>query len=320
MTTDRHIVITGHGRSGSNLLLDILDCSPETLCRNELNRLRSGALAALPDGFFTPTNPDLTNQWSQAVRVAARCQGARDRLDQHGKRYFRSKLRTRIGQRVIASRQARRLLSLVSSDLRRDEWPCPGFYIDQLALSRTVPVFKILLASGWIVDTHATHREQKVLHIIREPTGFIRSWLNRYVATRRGGAVQVFADNLETLPRILRHFGEDPACYHTFSESALIESELWRWRYVNEILISQLRSSDRYMTVVFDDISQPANADIDGIFSFCGIEMTDDARARISLIENKLFSRPHARSVDAQAIGAAARRVLKGSALEAYLV
>jgi len=44
----KYVIVTGHGRSGSNLILDMLDCHEATFCRNESNKLKSSKLSRLP--------------------------------------------------------------------------------------------------------------------------------------------------------------------------------------------------------------------------------------------------------------------------------
>jgi len=86
----KYVVITGHGRSGSNLLLDMMDCHEATFCRNEPNELKLSRLSGLPNPLMPEALPaDFSCQFSAALEEAAVCNGARDRVRHSHKQYAR---------------------------------------------------------------------------------------------------------------------------------------------------------------------------------------------------------------------------------------
>jgi hypothetical protein len=77
-----YALIAGHGRSGTNWLLHLLDRSATTHCRNEPNEIAGNAFAALPTPFVPIADGDadaFAGPWSQAVMEAAGQMGDRDR-------------------------------------------------------------------------------------------------------------------------------------------------------------------------------------------------------------------------------------------------
>ena len=86
----KYILIAGHGRSGTNLALDLLDCHRSTFCRNEPNEVIGSSFTQLGDSMFPHDTPDdFDDQWHRAVTTAKRSSGARDRFGIQ-KDYFRS--------------------------------------------------------------------------------------------------------------------------------------------------------------------------------------------------------------------------------------
>ncbi|MEO1613089.1 MAG: hypothetical protein AAFU55_12165, partial [Pseudomonadota bacterium] len=250
-----YVIVTAQGRSGSNMLLDVLNESPHTICRNEPDALIGSPLKTLPDGFFDEDfGPDFPEALEAALADALLRDGVRDNFSVAGKTWFRSPLRAAIGQEALRNRRLRRVLGAVFGEYRNEEWRRPDFYQDRSALERALPVYKILLVSGWLTRSHSAHSGQKVLHIVREPLSFLHSWRNRYVAVHTSGEEEVYAANMKTTQRILDHFDAKSNCGDGFSEENLIETELWRWRYMNEVLLAALGSSDRYKILRFEDV------------------------------------------------------------------
>jgi hypothetical protein len=284
-----HVLVVGHGRSGTNMVLDLLDCHRATFCRNEPNELHGSAFTGLGDAMFGDPEPDeFAARWQKAVTTSARSDGARDRFGP-GKDYFRSPLRAQMGQAVMSRGRLRaRLLPKVDGHTV-EEWPCPAFYHDPAALARALPVLKILLAPAWVTRAHALFPTQKVVHVVRPPEGFLQSWWSRYVTGIGGGPEQVFADNQPSLARILAHFGRAEEMPQGYSLQALLVSELWRWRYMNEVLAAALSGSDRYLMAPYRSMMKERMAWAENIYAFAGLDLTDSVRAEVGVMQNTLF-------------------------------
>ena len=66
-----YALIAGHGRSGTNWLLHLLDRAAATHCRNEPNEIAGNEFAALPSPFVPVVDPTaFAEPWSRAVAEA----------------------------------------------------------------------------------------------------------------------------------------------------------------------------------------------------------------------------------------------------------
>lgn len=315
-----YVIVTGHGRSGSNMLLDIINEHSSTLCRNEPDAMENSPMRGLPDGFFDgDMGPGFAESFHDALNQAMLRTSVRDHFALKDKIWFRSASRAWLGQELVRNKHTRRILAAVAPDFRADEWPVPSFYMDHSMLSQVLPVFKILLISGWIAQSHARHPGQKVLHILREPASFLRSWYNRYIQRHTSGVEQVYATNCETLPRILAHFDVVSECGAQFSMENLIETELWRWRYMNELPLQTIGDSERYKLVGFRDVSARGQDTIRDIYAFCGLDLEDATWERIEGLSNRMFPKTNTRPFEGLDVQSIIDRVLDGSLLRPHL-
>ena len=309
-----HVLVVGHGRSGTNMVLDLFDCHRMTFCRNEPNELHGAAFTGLGDAMFGDPEPsDFAARWQQAVAQSIRSNGARDRFGTD-KDYFRSDLHARLGQAVMSRARLRARLLPRQDGRTVEEWPCPGLYYDHEALARALPVLKILLAPAWTRRAHDLGGTQRVVHVIRRPEGFVQSWWSRYVTGIGGGPEQVFADNLPSLRRILQHFGRAGEMPQGYSLRALLVSELWRWRYMNEMLADGLSGSERYLPVPYEAVMAERTAWAEKIYAFAGLEMTAAARAQVTGMRNTLFGQRKPDGLEPGLVAAAVDEITADSA------
>lgn len=315
----KHVFIVGHGRSGTNMVLDLFDCHRNTFCRNEPNELRGTAFAGLGDPMFATPDPALFEiAWRKAVAQTIRSSGARDRFATD-KDFFRSELRARLGQWVMARGRLRALMVPQENGETVEEWLSPALYYDSAALARALPVLKMLLAPAWISHAHALVDTQHVVHVIRRPEGFVQSWWSRYVTGVGGGAEKVFADNQPSLRRILAHFDRPAEMPEHYSLEALVTSELWRWRYMNEVMLAQLARAPRYLKLAYEDVMADKPLWGDKIYAFAGLEMTPDCRQQIDNMQNTLFGRRKPDGLDPALVAGAVETVLHDSPWRAQL-
>lgn len=312
---DPYALVIGHGRSGTNLALDLLDCHPDTVCRSELNRSPDGSFAGLPGDFLGAALPDdFIERWHRALTPAPWHRWDRDHGSRGFKSYYRSSAAGWIAEHMLPRPRLRRVLAPVVPALRRTEWPVGRLHRPDAPV---LPVLKILLQPHWIGRTHAADDGQRVIHVLRAPEGFIRSWRNRWVASAAGGPEAVYAANLETLPGILEALGGRRLSHPAFSEAALIESELWRWRYMNEIPFAALHGTPRYRAILYDRLTDAPAETAGDLCAFLGLTLDEQGRARAAAQENRLFAAPHTASVDAGLVADLAAGVLDGSPLRA---
>ena len=309
-----YLIITGSGRSGTNMLLELLDCHDNTFCRNEPHALETNPVFPLSEELAEDLVPDVTIEaWTDAMRFCGSHNGERDRFDQVGKRYFRPGPLPALGLNLFKRRRVRSALSVFNPAYRTLEWPCPPLYISRKRLAQSYPVFKILRSPIPITATHAQDPRQRVAHMIRDPKGNLRSWYNRYIVTSVGDPVKVFNDNMTQVPSILRHYGEDPDQYGVFSEDALFETQLWLWRYIQETLIDRIGNSDRYMAFLYADAVKKPVQTAEKLYGFLELDFDEATAEKVRSTRNTLFAKGHSHDVPEIRMERAIERVLTGS-------
>ena len=165
----------------------------------------------------------------------------------------------------------------------------------------------------WLLRTHAADPAQQVVHKLRGPQGYLNSWYNRYVL--RKGVERVFRESMAVLPPMMARFGERPERIGPFGEEALLESQVWIWRALNEPLHEGLKDSPRYRLVRYEDFGRAPVAVMAELFALGGLEMGPEHERRIASMSNTLFARAHSRKLDPALCGRVIRRVLADSPL-----
>ncbi len=301
-----HVIVSGYGRSGTNMVLDMFDFHARTHCRNESN-VTGTALDGLAGFFAEEASEGFVAGWTAGLDRMARSVGRRDRLPAKGKVFLRRGAVARLAGWAQSKSRLRRLAGLYH------DWPCSPLIYDRAAMAReALPVFKMILC-GPIATAHPQDPGQKLVHVMRRPAEFLGSWYNRYVLRGRGPEA-VFADTMERLPRILAMYDADPGRFASYSRAALLESELWLWRYTNDRLYA-LNGSDRYMPVIYAEAKAQPLATAEALYRFAGLEFDEACAARVRGMENRLFAAPHRESLPADEVVRAVDRVLQGSTL-----
>lgn len=300
---DKYVLIIGHGRSGTNLTLDLLDCHPATFCRNEPNEIAGSAMSALPGNLRgAGVGEGFIRDWRRAVAASAARHGFRDRFHRTYKQYYATPAHA-----IVAEKFQGRMAVRHAVGRKEGEWRAVGLQDNR------IPVFKILLRPHWATDTHEHDESQHVIHVIREPVGFILSWWNRYVLEADGGPEAVYDDNLDSTRWILKHYGARLASGSGYSAEAVIETELWRWRYMNEWPIKRLSGSDRYVMRTYSELTADAYGVALSTLDWLGVALDEGTQQRLATMRNTLFSRSHSASLDRGLLAALARHVLTGS-------
>lgn len=308
-----YVVITGHGRSGSNRLLDAFDCHPRTFCRNEANSIAGTALNALTPGFFPSDDPAVVEKWRAAVDQSFRILSVRDRIGKREKTYVPSVLRRRFGREVLSRRTGRKALSLINPQLGALFWPATFCYADKARLEAAYPILKLHLCSGMLLDVAPHEPAMRIVLNVRSAKSFIRSWRHRYVQGK--DPEFVFGQNLHSLDRILERFGRNDPAIRAYSDENLIKSELWRWRYVNETLYAGMRASPQFMAVTYEQFDADPAATAAALYAFAGLEMSDETAREVGALQNSLFRDKVADHPTDSLIDDAVDEVLEGSIL-----
>jgi LPS sulfotransferase NodH len=276
-----YAVIVGHGRSGTNWLLDILDASPLTHVRNEPNEIAGAPLAALPSPWVRhASQPDLEQRWDEAAAWAARHMGNRDH-HAHGPKIYHHPWATALHlPRALVRPRMRGALSRFMPALRAGEWPLPPWAGSQGRMQTAFPVLKFTQVPGWACWLLEQRPRAAILHILRHPGGFLHSWRNRYVA--KHDREQVAQENRDRLAAIA---AADPAWAARFGpveSMALEESELWFWRYAGETIHLSGQDRPHYLRIVYEHLAADPLVWAEKVYDFCGLPWDSAVSARIA--------------------------------------
>lgn len=281
MTYHNCALVIGQGRSGTNWLLDLLDLSPTTHCRNEPDELAGSPFDVLPAPTQRhPYSDTFAPLWEKAVATAAMQMGHRDRIAANSKTYLRSLAVSLGGTHLLRGRRRRWLLSLLNSYLRQEQWPAPAWFVNRQRLKQASPIFKLNQAPGW-ANWVLQHRPQStVVHIVRHPGGFLNSWQNRYLSER--DAARVKRANSDRLQQIA---ASDPTWAKRMGNieaMSLDESELWYWCYANEVVHKAGQGCSNYCLVIYEKLARDPVGTMARVYDACHLSWTKAIEAQIA--------------------------------------
>jgi len=277
----KYVIITGHGRSGTNWLLSLLDASPDTHCRNSPYLNPESPMAKLPSRFVQRDEIDgLDSGWDEAIAWSARHMGAGDQRIPVAKRHLH-RLSCRLGlASALYYGKTRRLLALVTPGLRRKEWAVPFWLGKNESLASALPVLRTSQVPGWVCWALAHRPEARVLHIVRHPGGFLNSWRNRYLKNLDPGEVRVA--NLARLRDVAQADAAWAAKFGDVERLSLEESELWYWRYATEEIHRAGAGRESYRLVVYESLVADTVSLARTLYAFCGVDWSAAIAAHIA--------------------------------------
>lgn len=255
----RSAIIVGHGRSGTNWLLEIFDRSPNTLCSNERIRISNSALSEMPD----PTVDygqyrGLEDQWESVLMKTRSRFGERDPVGTN-KTYIRRGIRGWILNLIKSKKKIRYSLCLLNSTLANEEWEIPLSAINKSELLNSVLLLKENQApalANWIMNNCPG---TVVIHIVRHPCGMLNSWKSRYYDSHDSDMVRTASRNRLSMVLNMAHWlhpitrDSIASCLSSPNPSAS-ELELWYWRYSNEAIMECGTGKANYAQVVYEDL------------------------------------------------------------------
>lgn len=311
------ILISGNGRSGSNRLLDILDRSPFTACRNEMDEVPGGEFWDPTVGvklFREDLTPERQKKLELAVSRASQRRSSSDRPPKVAKAHFRPQWLSEAIHWATSKDKLRALMGRTPLLDTANEWNLTSLYADPAKLAETMLVMKLNGGPSWTLHLHDTDPNARIIHNIRDPRAYLNSWYNRFVMQTD---LSDFEHNFPDVPRILAHYGQDHAeQLHDFSKESLMEIELWRWRYTNEALHLGLAGSDRAITVTYADVDADPRAAAEKVYAFAGLEFNDEVAELVQTMRNTLFAKKHSVKLENTLIDELAEKVLDGSPLK----
>ncbi|MGF1537486.1 MAG: sulfotransferase [Elainellaceae cyanobacterium] len=274
MTSTQYVLICGQGRSGTNCLLDLLDFSPHTHCRNEPDALVGSPFSLLPDPTLQqPYGDSFGPAWDQAIATAAMQMGERDRIGVNPKHYFRAYARHGGGTYLMRGRRRRQIAAALTPGLAEEQWAAPAWLVKQRLLKQACPIFKLNQIPGWAAWVMPNRPQSTTIQIVRHPGGFINSWRNRYVSDRNIEEIrQDCYSRLQALvaasPTWARRIGSIEAM-------SIDELELWYWRYANEVVYQAGQGCANHLRVIYEDLVRDPIAVMKLVYETCGLPWSE---------------------------------------------
>lgn len=271
-----YCIIAGHGRSGTNWLLELLDLSSQTFCRNEPYGSETSPLRELDeDRFVNRTDQTaLDRRWDDAVLWTANHMGERDRPIVVPKDHVYPVSRTLGLYRMVRGPRYRKVLRSILPSLRGGEWRPPSWVFNRARLAEALPVLKLVSSPGWLVYVLKRRPRACVLHIVRHPGGYLNSWANRYRSENDEGMIlRLNRARLEVVAQ------EDPAWADRFGDIARMtteESELWFWRYATETIDRAGQGKPAYHRIVYEELTSSPVPIVKRCYEDCGLEWSQD--------------------------------------------
>ena len=315
---NHYIMISGNGRSGSNRLLDILDRSAFTACRNEMNGVQGGDFWEPVIGaklFREDLTPARQEKLEYAVSRARARRSDADRPPKVAKPHFRPQWLSDAVHWATSKDKLRAIMGRTPLLETEQEWNLSSLYTDHAKLAEALLVMKLNGGPSWTMHLHDTDPNAHIIHNIRDPRAYLNSWYNRFAMQTD---LSEFEQHFPDVPRILAHFGHNDADrLRDLSKESLMEIELWRWRYTNETLHQGLADSERAITVTYADVDADPRAAAEKVYAFAGLEFNDEVAELVQTMRNTLFAKKHAVKLENSLIDDLVDKVLDGSPLKA---
>lgn len=316
------ILIAGQGKSGTKRLLRLMDLSPQTHCRSEPYNLAGSPFRQLRTGVRAWVLGEeerrmFAAEWNYARDWTRERVGDRDRLPPPPKHHIYSAAR-RLGLvHLLSSRSVRRYLRTVWPGLSGDEWLLPRSIGRRDALANASLVIKLNQFPSlvqWILEERPS---VKVVHIVRHPAGFLRSWWERHYCNHDPD--RILQDNQHRLRVIAEREDAWAASFGDIGRMCAAEAELWFWRYATESCHRAGCGSGQYMLVLDEDIASAPVGVARRLYTACGLEWTQYVEASIAVLAEHWRSRMTPwRNLLERGQMEIVQRVLNGSPMEAW--
>lgn len=271
-------LVIGQGRSGTNWLLDCLDASSQTFCRNEPNECIPSLMDPLPNHWrIGADGARLAHWWDQVAHETATHMGERDHRLNHPKDFVRP-LSQQLGIAQLSARpKARRLASRVLWSWADGEWAMPR-WVGRLDQPDTMAIFKLVQAYNWATWVIDNRPDVPVVQVVRHPGGRHESFLRRYVAT--ADAEKVRKHKIDQLRQLAPEKGLVERM-GPLDALTLEEAETWFGVYQMEVFEHRAARSPKYLRVVYEDMVSDPSTTIEQVFDHLGLRLSQEVQDRI---------------------------------------
>lgn len=271
-------LIIGQGRSGTNWLLDCLDASPQTFCRNEPNECVPSLMDPLPNHWrIGADGARLAHWWDQVAEGTATHMGERDHRLNHPKDFVRP-LSQQLGIAQLSARpRVRKLASRILWSWADGEWRMPR-WVGRLNQPDTLAIFKLVQGYNWATWVVDNRPDVPVVQVVRHPGGRHESFLRRYVST--ADPEKVRRHKIDQLRQLAPEKGLVERM-GPLDELTLEEAETWFGVYQMEVFETRAAHSPKYLRITYEDMVADPSATIQQVFDHFELRLTQDVRDRI---------------------------------------
>ena len=269
----------GSGRSGTVVLLRLVNLHPGVVVRNEPDELADSPLGralgqtgvrdddndgtAIDVGF--DTSGGFGARFDKAVQAIRTRRGTRDhpyavRKDWHRPLplgLINAGLKSGLRQKLTGGREA---------------WEVPGWAADRRAMAAAPLAVKINNGPALARFLAAERPALDALQIVRHPGGFLASWRARWLNRPGVDPAEVLRKNRARLAAI---GAAEPAWAERFGDPAALDvdaSELWYWRYSNEAVLDAYEGTDRLLPVGFERFCREPLEHTRRVYAHLGLE------------------------------------------------
>ncbi len=279
----RYGLILGQGRSGTNWILDSLDASPMTFCRNEPNECVPSVMDLLPNPWrIGADGARLAQLWDRVAEETLLLMGERDHRLNHPKTFV-NPLSQRLGIAQLSARpRLRKQLSRVLWSWGDGEWRMPQ-WVGHLDDPEIFGVFKLVQGYNWATWVLDNRPGVPVVQVVRHPAGRHESFLRRYIATAdaeetRLGKIEQLR---ELVPETILAERMGP-----LDDLTLEEAETWFSVYQMEMFEQRASGNPGYLRVSYENMVVDPWQVLEQIFDHFDLPFTSDVQERIERQKN----------------------------------
>lgn len=282
----QYAIVTGQGRSGTNWVLDILDASRETICKNEPNVVNGSPFGKLtPLWLMAGGRRELDREWDSIAEETCTTISDRDHRLTVNKHYLHSWAHKLGLPSLMARPRIRAVLArTVVPSLAGNIWRMPravGNPADLEEAYGIIKVNRVPLLVDWVLRNRTN---VPVVNIIRHPCGRHASYANRFLASRDG------AEELEQTKKTLRRIADaDPewaAKFRSIDPMGIDSmghagSQTWLWRFVNETIEISGAQNPRYKRIVYEEMVADPIPFARSVYQLMGLEWTEEVASHV---------------------------------------
>lgn len=265
------VFVVGSGNSGCKRILRILDFSPVTHCRNDVDLPSGSPLRSVLESIsqYAINHADalqLDQQWDYAVEWCSKHRGSSDIRPIPPKDYDVHILRLLGLYRLLDSPKLHCLIRAPSCRAGDIEWLVRN---RNSQFKHSLPVLKINQAPAiakWLISNRP---KCKLVHVVRHPAGFLHSWERRVLA--RLDPISVRRDNINRLKEIAELNPEIGNRFGDIESLTAVEAELYFWLYETETIYEAGQKTAQYRRILDEQLYTSPKELAQQLYTFCGL-------------------------------------------------